>query len=270
MNTNEKSRNVVITGGTRGIGFCMVKEFLDRGCNVTFSGTREETLRDALTKLDGYRGNVHAVLCDVKVPGQIVSLWDQASTRWGAIDIWINNAGINQPYAPVWEVPSERILEIAHTNIAGMICGSQVAMKGMIKQSSGAVYNMEGWGANGRHMNNLNVYGTSKRALRYFTEGLAEEAKEHGIIVGALSPGMMVTDFIIEPLRNNAKRLENMRRVINLVADKPENVAVFLVEKMLSNRKTGVRFEFFTTGRFIGRMFSLLFSKRDLLANFGL
>ncbi len=270
MNVKRKNKNVVITGGTRGIGFAMAKEFLDRGCNVTISGTREETVQNALAKLDAYRGKVRAEICNVTVQAQVASLWNKAYGDWGSVDIWVNNAGVNQPFVPAWEIFPERTVELVQTNIAGMILCSQAAMKGMIAQGHGAIYNMEGWGSNGRHRNNLTVYGTTKRALRYFTEGLALEAKKSGIIVGALQPGMMVTDFIVGPLRDNKERLENMRRVINLVADKPGNVAPFLVEKMLSNVKTGARFEWLTTGRMLGRMLSAPFKKRDLLAEFGL
>jgi NAD(P)-dependent dehydrogenase (short-subunit alcohol dehydrogenase family) len=270
MAEQNAQKNVVITGGTRGIGFCMASEFLAHGCNVTISGTMEETIKAALGKLSEHKDRIQAALCNVTDYESVASLWDLAVKKWGRVDIWVNNAGINQPFAPVWEVPHSRIAEIMETNITGMMYGSQIAMKGMIGQGEGAIYNMEGWGSDGGHMDNLNVYGTSKCALRYFTMGLSGEAKNHNVIVGRLSPGMMVTDFIIAPLRTDKKRLEGMRKVINLVADKPENVAVFLVTKMIANTKNGAHIAWLTRGKMLGRVLSAPFVKRDLLADFGL
>jgi len=148
-------------------------------------------------------------------------------------------------------------------------------MSMMIEQGSGAIYNMQGWGSNGRHMDNLNVYGTTKSAVHYFTEGMAGEAKRSEIIVGTLSPGMMVTDFILEPLRkqrdssDNKAGFEGFKRAINLIADKPEDVAVLLVRKMLANSKNGKEINWLTGRRLFGRLIKSIFIKRDILKEFG-
>jgi NAD(P)-dependent dehydrogenase (short-subunit alcohol dehydrogenase family) len=265
METINQPKNIVITGGTRGIGFCMASEFLKHGHRVTISGTKPETVSNALNKFKEFSANVQGVQCDVTKFEEIQRLWDFAAAKWGTVDIWINNAGINQPYETVWGVSEKRIAELIATNVTGMIHGSQIAMREMLKQGHGAIYNMEGWGSDGSHMNNINIYGTSKCALRYFTRGLIGEAKPYKVIVGTLSPGMMVTDFIVQPLREDKTRLERMKKIINLIADKPENVAVFLVRKMLANQKHGAHFAWFTRAKFFGRMLKSAFVKRDLL-----
>jgi NAD(P)-dependent dehydrogenase (short-subunit alcohol dehydrogenase family) len=265
MEPMNSPKNIVITGGTRGIGFCMAKEFLKHGHHVVISGTKPDTIAAALAKLKEYAQNVRATQCDVTRFEEIEKLWDFAVAQWGGVDIWINNAGINQPEAPVWEVSEKRVAELIATNITGMIHGSQIAMRSMIKQGHGAIYNMEGWGSDGAHMNNLNIYGTSKCALRYFTRGIIGEAKPYPVIVGTLNPGMMVTDFIIGPLKEDPARLARIKKVINLIADKPETVAEFLVPKMLANRKQGAHFAWFTRAKFMGRAIRSIFVKRDLL-----
>lgn len=270
METMNSPKNIVITGGTRGIGFCMAKEFLKRGHHLIISGTKSETVTSAFGKLEEYAQNVRGTQCNVTRFEDIVRLWDFAVEQWGSVDIWINNAGINQPEAKVWEVSEKRVAEIMATNITGMIHGSQIAMRGMIKQGYGAIYNMEGWGSDGAHMNNLNIYGTSKCALRYFTRGMIQESRPYKVIVGTLSPGMMVTDFIVQPLLKDKARLVRMKKIINLIADKPENVAIFLVEKMLANQKNGAHFAWFNRGKFMGRMVKSVFVKRDLFKDIGI
>ncbi len=262
-----KPKNIVITGGTRGIGFCMANEFLRHGNNVTISGTSVETLKNALSKFEEYGNRVQGTICNVTKFEDVKRFWDFAVEKWGIVDIWINNAGINQPYCAIWDLSENRAEEIIATNITGMIYGSQVAMRAMIVQGHGAIYDMEGLGSNGGHMNNLNVYGTSKCALRYFTRGMIGEAKPYNVIVGTLSPGMMVTDFVVKPLMQDKARFEKSKKMINLIADKPEKVAVFLVKKMLANKKNGAHFAWFTTARFFGRMIKSIFVKRDLFSS---
>ncbi|HEX3044091.1 MAG TPA: SDR family oxidoreductase [Bacillota bacterium] len=270
MASDNQSKQIVITGGTRGIGFCMAQEFLKRGHRVTISGTKPETLQQALEKLRDFSDRVQGTICDVTKLEELEQLWAFAVKKWGRVDIWINNAGINQPHAPVWEVAPQRVQEIMATNVTGMIHGSQVALRGMTKQGQGAIYNMEGWGSDGAHMNNLNIYGTSKCALRYFTRGLIGETKSGPVIVGTLSPGMMVTDFILQPLREDPQRLARMKKMLNLIADKPENVAAFLVPNMLANQKHGAHFAWFTRAKFFRRMIKSIFVKRDLLKDVNL
>jgi NAD(P)-dependent dehydrogenase (short-subunit alcohol dehydrogenase family) len=265
MKQREALKNIVITGGTRGIGFAMAREFLKQGNNVTISGTKDETIKTALEKLAEFDDRLQAIRCDVTNPLQVKALWDKAVERWKKVEIWVNNAGISQPYTPVWEVSEERIRALVETNVIGTIYGSRVAMTGMIGQGHGAIYNMEGWGSDGNHMDNLNLYGMTKRAVQYFSIGLAQEAKPHKIIVGVLQPGMMVTDFILEPLRANKERLARMKKVINLVADTAENVAPVLVREMLRNKKPGKRISYLTGGRMFARMLSSIFTKRDIL-----
>ena len=79
-----------------------------------------------------------------------------------------------------------------------MIYGSQVAIRGMLTQGFGAIYNMEGMGSDGRTHDGLALYGTTKYALKYFTDALVLETKETPLIVGALRPGMVITEMVTD------------------------------------------------------------------------
>ena len=127
-------------------------------------------------RLSSYRERVHGQPCDVTDPAQVGALWDGAVGRWGRVDIWINNAGVAQEYLRAWELPTEEVIRLVETNILGVMHGSRTAMRGMRAQGGGAIYNMEGWGSDGKRRRGLSVYGTTKRAVRYFTRALADEA----------------------------------------------------------------------------------------------
>jgi NAD(P)-dependent dehydrogenase (short-subunit alcohol dehydrogenase family) len=257
-------KNVVITGSSRGIGFALANEFLKAGCRVMLSGKSGEHLTRALDGFKAYKDFVFAQRCDVTRTADLEGLWRAAKERLATIDIWINNAGIGQDWLPIWDVDAEKARAIVETNVIGLIHGSQIAFKGMRAQGQGQIWNMEGFGSDGKHMVNLSIYGTTKRALHYFTEALALEARGSGVLVGALSPGMMATDFVLEPLRRDPERLARSLKVLNIIADKPETVARFLAPRILANKKQGARLTWLTGGKIMLRFLTAPFVKRKV------
>ena len=139
-------------------------------------------------------------------------------------------------------------------------------MEAMIKNHKGAIYNIEGYGSNDAHMLGLNMYGTSKRAVTYLTESLAQEAdkKNTGVIVGKLSPGIMITEFTTHSLRDNKIELSGKtKKVYNILGDTPETVAEFLVKKIMNNTKNNVKINWLTNGKAFVRFLTAPFNKRD-------
>jgi NAD(P)-dependent dehydrogenase (short-subunit alcohol dehydrogenase family) len=263
---------VVITGSTRGLGFAMAREFLERGCRVTICGRTPEGVQEALQRLKGYGERADGRACDVRRPEQVEGLWKAAAGRWGRVDIWVNCAGIPQAYVPAWELPTEEATRVVETNVLGVVHGSRVAMRGMRAQGGGAIYNVEGWGSNGQRRKGLTLYGATKRFLRYFTRGLADEAEGGPVLVGTLSPGMMVTEFLTGPMRRmaegeNPAEAGRMRRVVNIIGDRPETVARFLVPRMLSNHRNRAQFTWLTGAKAMGRFLTAGLRRRDLFTH---
>ncbi len=208
------------------------------------------------------------ISCNVQDKSSLQKLWDLSADKWGHIDIWINNAGQNAPYKFVWETDEYYTDTIIHTNIAGMIFGSQIAAAAMLKQRHGAIYSMEGLGSNDMIQIKTILYGTTKRALTYFMNGLAQELEGSGIIAGRLSPGMMLTDFITKSPDGDTSEViadDNFKKIFNILADRPETVAAFLVPQMLSNTKNGKQIAWLTKGKVMSRFIMAPFSKRKLL-----
>jgi NAD(P)-dependent dehydrogenase (short-subunit alcohol dehydrogenase family) len=263
----KKTEHIVITGGSRGIGLALAAEFLRSGCRVMISGRSADHLRTAADQLQSPPDGLFTRVCDASRADEVEGLWQEAVARLGTVDIWINNAGVGQDSQPVWEVPAGTVQAIVDTNIAGLIFGCQTAFRGLRAQGSGRIFNMEGFGSDGRHMNNLTVYGTSKSAVRYLTDGLAREAAGSGVLVGALSPGMVATDFLLVPLRRDPERLKRGLRILNILADHPETVARFLVPRILSCRRQNARIAWLTGRKILWRFLTAAFSRRKIITS---
>jgi short-subunit dehydrogenase len=266
-------KSVVITGSSQGIGLGLAKEFLKRGLSVTISARGRSRLEEEVKRLAGAFGadRVIGQPCDVTDLGQLQGLWDRAKERFGRVDIWINNAGIPNTLRPFWELDPAEIIPAVHTNIIGVMYGCQVALRGMMKQGFGQVYNLEGHGSDGSTMPGLAVYGTTKRAVRYFSEALIEEVEGTPVQIGMLSPGIVVTDFLMHNLRRmEPERLETVKAVYNCLADTVETVTPFLVEGILHNDKNGTEIAWLTKEKANERFNSDEYANRDLFSQYGL
>ena len=264
-----KRKTVVITGSARGLGFEMAKLFKENNLNVVISDLNKKNLEKAKEELDKIKtkSNVEYSVCDVTKSKDIEKLIAFANDNFSSIDIWINNAGVNQPEKAIWELTEEEIDMVLNVDLKGTVIASKLVMEDMIKHKKGAIYNIEGYGSNDAKMLGLSIYGTSKRAITYFTEALAKESEERktGVIVGKLSPGIMITDFIKTALGNKEKinLSEKTKKVYNILGDYPDVVAKFLVEGMLNNTENNAKIEWLTTRKAAWRFMTSAFNKRD-------
>ena len=266
-------QSIVITGSSQGIGLGLAREFLKRNCRVVLSARSRDRLETARKQLADEFGadGVIRVPCDVTDIKQVRLLWDEATRSFGRVDIWINNAGIMNTTKPYWELDPAEIEAVVATNMLGVMYGTHVAFQGMLAQGHGQIYNLEGMGSNDNMLAGFTVYGTTKRALRYFTESLVNESGSTPVQVGTLGPGIVVTDFLIENMKKMSKEeYERVRMIYNILADKVETVAPFLVENILSNTATGAKIDWLTDEKAAERFNSDEYASRDLLGEFGL
>lgn len=259
---------IVITGSTRGLGLRLAREFLSRGCAVVVSGRTKDAVESAVARLSAeFPGaDVRGFPCDTGIFSQVEALWAAAAQALGGVDHWINNAGIGQATVPIWDLPPEDMESIVRTDLLGVLYGARVAMRGMTKQGSGAIWFMEGHGSDGRIMKGLSVYSAAKRALRYVAHALAVEARGTGIRIGTLSPGIMVTDFTMKRIdRSDSEAWERTKKVYNILADKPETVAAFLAPRILAARKSGKHIAWLTSGKIMFRFMTAGIAKRKVI-----
>jgi len=259
---------VVITGSTRGLGYGLADAFLARDCAVVVSGRTREAVDRAASDLAA-RHDQDRVLgqpCDVTDYGQVQALWDVAQARFGRVDVWINNAGIAHAQTPFGRYDPAQIRAVVETNLVGAMYGAQVALNGMRAQGHGALYNMEGLGSDGRRVEGLGLYGTTKHGLAYLTDALVAETEGTALLVGALRPGMVVTDMLTQQYDLGSADWERAKRIFNILADRVETVAPWLADQVLANRKHGARFHWLGRARVLGRFLRAPFRKRDLFA----
>lgn len=265
-------KTVVITGSARGLGYEMAKVFRNNNWNVVLSDLDEQKLKAAKSKLEKVEGNagIVYVVCDVTDVRDIQNLIKVAKEEFLKIDIWINNAGVNQPEKPIWELTDEEVATVLDVDLKGTILGSKYALKDMTQEHEGAIYNVEGYGSNDAKMLGLSIYGTSKRAITYFTQALAKESQEKdtGVIIGRLSPGIMITDFISNALGDKEKinLTEKTKKVYNILGDYPDVVAKYLVDEMIQNDTNDVKIEWLTSKKAMWRFMTAVFNKRDFFS----
>ncbi|MBL8045769.1 MAG: SDR family oxidoreductase [Anaerolineales bacterium] len=195
---------------------------------------------------------------------QVQALWDAAQAKFGRVDVWINNAGLAHSDVPFWEQPASVMHDVVSVNVLGVMHGSKVAVLGMAAQGSGAIYNFEGFGSNGRTRFGLGVYGSTKAAERFFTRSLALDVKTKGLPVqiGSISPGIVITDLVTGQYAGREQEFTRARRVFNILGDKVETVTPFIADKVLAGE---TNIQWLTGAKVMWRFATAGFSKRQIV-----
>lgn len=257
----------VITGSTRGIGLGMAREFLKRGHSVVVSGRAQASVDEAVQALSGdVTGDAKVVgqPCDVGDLAQVQALWDAAIKHLGRVDYWINNAGLIHVYKNLVDLPTEEFERIIRTNLTGVMHGTQVATNGLKAQDGGGwIYNMEGFGSNGMTRPGITLYGTTKRAVTYFTKCAIKELKDTPVKVGFIQPGIVMTDLGMGETKNLPKEERRKKKFLMILGDTVEDVTTFIVENVLANTKHGKRIDWLTFPKILLRLLKQPFVKRD-------
>ena len=177
-------KTVLITGGVRGIGLAIAKAYLERGCRVcvTYSKDEENAKKTQALGIETY-------LVDVADEQAVVSLIQTI----GKIDVLVNNAGIAL-LKQIQDVSYAEYKRVFDVNMGGTFLCSREASKGMIAQKSGLIVNVSSvWGEVGGSCES--VYSASKSAMLGFTKALAKELGYSGVRVNAVSPGVINTQM---------------------------------------------------------------------------
>jgi len=246
----DRSLGVVITGGSKGLGYALALGFLSAGDRVVICGRNPEGLDSALLSLRRAvpEGEVSGIVCDVGDPTAGRLLADFAVARLGRVDCWINNAGTaGLLKRPLWELDANDIVETCTTNLAGSVALCAEAVKVMLCQPfydtpCYHIFNM-GFSMVGASFSRSSVpHKASKRGVAEVTNFLSRELNAAGIKsigVHELSPGLVLTELLLRDATEGA------RRFLTVVAEKPEIVAAVLVPKIraVSGTNSRLRYE---------------------------
>ncbi|MFN3385774.1 MAG: SDR family NAD(P)-dependent oxidoreductase [Candidatus Thermochlorobacter sp.] len=235
----------VITGSTKGIGKAIAQKFLEEGAQVVISSRKLSNLDDALASLRS--PNVRGKTCDVSKYNEVEQLLEFALKEFGRLDVWINNAGVAEPYQKIVDAPLEAWYEPIEINLKGTYHGCRAALTYFLKQGRGKIINMTGAGSSEKKFDStacVSGYAATKAAIKRLTFSLAEEYKDTGIEIMLLNPGMVRTEILgtRQPTPEMQKRLDRFLIIQDIFAQ-PPSVAAELATKMASdwsNGKTGL------------------------------
>ena len=186
--------NIIVTGGSRGIGKCLVENLARDGHNVLLNYNKSE--KQALKiqrdlQEEGYL--VEVFKADVSKRKDVKSMVDFAIEKFGNIDVLINNAGIAK-LQMFQDVTDDDWEEIINTNLKSAFYMSQAVLPTMIHKKSGLIINISSiWGQVGASCET--VYSISKAGLDAITKSLAKELGPSNIRVNSIAPGVIDTEM---------------------------------------------------------------------------
>lgn len=242
-------KNVLVTGGSLGIGLATARTCLERGARVVIVARNREQLEAAAAELAKIAGAaaIVAIACDVSNESDVARMFEAAQSRFGAIDSVVHAAGIYGPIGSITDVDPSAWLEAIRVNLFGTFLVSRAACERMKKTGGGRIVLLSGGGASGPFPN-YTAYATSKIAVVRFAETIALEMAPFGIEVNVLAPGFVPTRLHEQTLAAGEAAagsfLESTRAQLEkggVPATVPAATAAFL----LSDRAKGI------TGKFV-------------------
>jgi 3-oxoacyl-[acyl-carrier protein] reductase len=204
-----ENRNVVVTGGSQGLGRAIVERFVHEGANVLFCARDSAPLEELAAELrkSARAGQVViAQACDVSSVSDIENLFRRVDGDLGPLHVLVNNAGIYGPKGPSEEVAWDDWVQCLEINLYGTFLPCRQAIKRFKKLGSGKIINLSGGGATSP-LPNISGYAASKAAVVRLTETLAEELRAFRVDVNALAPGALNTRFLDEVLQAGPEKV---------------------------------------------------------------
>lgn len=196
MEISLKGKVAVVTGGTRGIGYAIVKKYLEAGATVVLCGSKQSTAEAALAKVKEElpEADVYAIAPSLTDTVAVEEAFKWVFEKFGRFDILANNAGISQS-TPLVDYTDEEVDRIMDLNIKAVFVCARAAARIMKENGGGVIVNTSSV---------VSIYGqpsgclypASKFAVNGMTKSLARELAKFGIRVNAVAPGITRTDMV--------------------------------------------------------------------------
>lgn len=202
-----ENKVVIITGGSRGIGFATAEAFLREGAAVALAASKQDNADKAVTKLKEQfpDSKIMGIAPDLSNLESVRAAFNDVVEEFGTLDVLVNNAGVSesQPFDTYTEELFDKVMNL---NVKGVFTASRAAVEIMEQKGSGVILNTSSMVSISGQPSGM-AYPTSKFAVNGLTISLARELGPKGIRVNAVAPGITETDMmkavpkeIIEPM----------------------------------------------------------------------
>ena len=222
-----KDKIIIITGASQGFGKALAKALKQENAQVVISSHDKENLEKTANEL-----SVDYFLADVTSFDNVKELGEYTVEKYGKMDFWINNAGIQIAPSFVEDVDIKKLHNLFEINFFGYFYGCQIALSQMKKQKGGVVININSTaGLDGKP--EISAYSSSKFAIKGLTESIRKEIKDLDIKILGIFPGGMQTDIYREKYPDDIKDYMEVDAVVEKVIAnlKSENLEIDFIIK---------------------------------------
>lgn len=191
-----KDKIAIVTGGTRGIGYAIVKAYLENGATVVLCGSKPETAAKAVDQLkaENPTWKVEGISPDLTDYDSVKTAFDAVEKKYGRIDILVNNAGVSAS-EKIGDYTPEMFRKTMDLNVNAVFYCTRAVVEGMKERHSGVILNTSSMVSKYAQPGGV-AYPTSKFAVNGMTLALARELGPEGIRVNAVAPGITKTDMV--------------------------------------------------------------------------
>jgi NAD(P)-dependent dehydrogenase (short-subunit alcohol dehydrogenase family) len=186
---------VLITGALTGIGRATALAFAREGARVVVSGRNDEDGRALAAEVHDLGVEAVFLRSDVRYESEVSNLIDEAVTRFGRLDVAVNNAGTEGYPGPVLEQTAETYAATFDTNVLGTLLCMKHELRVMLPRGAGSIVNLSST-LGQRTAAGASVYAASKHAVEGLTKAAALEAAPFGVRVNAVAPGPVDTGML--------------------------------------------------------------------------
>jgi 3-oxoacyl-[acyl-carrier protein] reductase len=195
-----KDKVAIVTGGASGIGAATAKSLLSKGAKVVAADANAQALKAMEGELSNFKGSFQPLNLDVASEPDVDQMIEKTVSRFGGLDMLVNNAGISPKHEGkklnLWEMSVSEWDQVMAVNIRGVFLCCRRAVPRMIQRGGGAIVNLSSLAAKvGSALTGCH-YVISKAGVVGLTKILAREVAEYGIRVNAVAPGRIDTPMI--------------------------------------------------------------------------
>ena len=184
----------IVAGASRGIGAATAVELARHGVAVVLAARTASQIEAIAAQIRATGGEAESKVCDVSSYADVLAVAELCRSRFGRVDILVNNVGVIDPIAHLADSDPQQWDRVVDVNFKGVYHGMRAVLPGMVEQGSGTIVNISSGAATGA-LEGWSHYCSTKAAVLSLTRCADLEYREHGIRVVGLSPGTVATDM---------------------------------------------------------------------------